>query len=147
MKSKLKFIIPLALLIAGGAYKLVLAKPGPAAKPKIAGEVYVLPKDFLINLADGRFAKLGVALVFDEGYTPSGGGHAEAGALPPDGYGTLPQEAVVRDIVNDTITDASARSLVSRDGRRKLKLRILRRIDKETDVKVKDVLFTDVAVQ
>jgi hypothetical protein len=35
MKSKLKFIVPILLLVAGGAYKFVLAKPGaPAPKPK-----------------------------------------------------------------------------------------------------------------
>ena len=68
MKGKLKFIVPLVLLlVVGGVYKFVLAKPAPTPKPKVEGEVYVLPKDFLVNLTDGKFAKLGVGLVFDEG--------------------------------------------------------------------------------
>ena len=51
MKSKLKFIVPVLLLVLGGVYKFVLAKPGaPAPKPKVDGQVYVLPKEFLINL-------------------------------------------------------------------------------------------------
>jgi len=63
MRRRLKFIVPLAILIVlGGVYKVVLAKT-PTAKPKVDGQVYVLPKEFLLNLADGHFAKLAVALV------------------------------------------------------------------------------------
>jgi flagellar basal body-associated protein FliL len=147
VKSKLKFIIPILLLVLGGAYKFVLAKPAAAAKPKVAGEVYVLPKDFLVNLSDGKFAKLGVALVFDEGYTAAPAGGAEGGATPPDGYGALPQEAVVRDIITDVVTDKSANDLTSRKGRDEIKALILKRLNSQTDVKVHDVLLTDVAVQ
>jgi flagellar FliL protein len=148
MKSKLKIIIPLALVIAGGAYKFVLAKPPIPPKPKVEGEVYVLPKDFLVNLADGKYAKLGVGLVFEHGFTaaPAAGGH-EAAAAPPEGYGVLAQEAMVRDIITDEVTDVTARELTTRKGRRAIKRDIVKRLDKETDVKVQDVLLTDVAVQ
>jgi flagellar FliL protein len=54
---------------------------------------------------------------------------------------------VIRDIVTDTVTDASSKDLVTRKGRNAIKRRILRRIDKQTDVKAEDVLLTDVAVQ
>jgi flagellar basal body-associated protein FliL len=144
MKSKLKFVIPLALILALGGYKLVLAKPAPAPKPKIAGQIYVLPKEFLLNLADGKFAKINVALVLEEGSLAAGGHAAET---PPEGYGALPQEAVVRDIITNTISDASGRQLISRDGRERLKKRVLKQILKNTDVKATEVLFTDVAVQ
>ena len=63
------------------------------------------------------------------------------------GFGTLPQEAVIRDIVTDRLTDDDAESLVSEHGREKLKKQLLRSIKRKTDVKVEDVLFTDVAVQ
>lgn len=145
MKSKLKFVIPLALVLALGGYKFVLAKPAPAPKPKIAGTVYVLPKDFLLNLSDGKFVKLDVALVLAE--MPAAGGSAEAAATPPEGYGALPQEAAVRDIITNTITDTTGRQLVSRRGRERLKALILKHIKKTTDVKATEVLFTDVAVQ
>ena len=146
MKSKLKFIVPILLIAIGGIYKFVLAKPGaPAPKPKVDGQVYVLPKEFLINLDGGRFAKLSVGLVLD---------HAQAVASadkeapkPPEGFGTLPQEAVIRDIVTDRLTDDNADSLVSEKGREKLKKQLLLSIKKKTDVKVEEVLFTDVAVQ
>jgi flagellar FliL protein len=147
VKSKLKFIIPILLLVLGGAYKFVLAKPAAAAKPKVAGEVYVLPKDFLINLSDGKFAKLGVGLVFDEGFSAAPAKGGEAAAAPPDGYGALPQEAVVRDIITDVVTDKSAADLTSRKGRDEIKVLILKRLNSQTDVKVHDVLLTDIAVQ
>jgi flagellar basal body-associated protein FliL len=149
MKSKLKILLPLVLVIFGATYKFVLAKPAPEPHHKIAGEVYVLPKDFLINLNGGRFAKLGVALVLAEGYSaaPAGGGHEGAAPAPPEGYGTLPQEPVVRSIITDELTDAPAGKLTSADGREKLQKLILKRLENQTDVKVDDVLFTDVAVQ
>jgi flagellar FliL protein len=148
MKSKLKFIIPVVLLLVlGGAYKFVLAKPKPAPKPKVAGQVYVLPKEFLVNLADGRYAKLGVGLVMKVGaHTSAAAGHGAA-PEPPEGYGTLPQEALVRDIVTDEITATSAAELTSGKGRRELKAHILEKLHEETDVHADDVLFTDVTVQ
>jgi flagellar FliL protein len=134
--------------VLGGVYKFVLAKPAAVAKPKIAGTVYVLPKEFLVNLASGRFAKLGVGIVL----SPEDESLAKAAAdkeapKPPDGFGPLPQEAVIRDIVTDTLTDRGSQDLIARDGREQLKKRIIKAIDKRTDVHVEDVLFTDVAVQ
>ena len=143
MKGKLKIILPLALLLVlGGLYKVVLAKPTDA-KHKVDGAVYVLPKEFLLNLADGHFVKLNVGLVLAEGQVPE---KAE-GAPPPEGFGLLEQEAVVRDVITDTITDARSNDLVSRKGRHALKEKVLKGLRSKTDVKVNDVLFTDVAVQ
>lgn len=143
MKGKLKIVIPVALLIVlGGLYKVVLAKPSQAHH-KVDGQVYVLPKEFLLNLADQHFVKLNVALVLAEGQVP-----AEAeGTPPPDGFGPLAQEAVVRDVITDTITDARSDDLVGRKGRHALKVKLLKSLRAKTDVKVNDVLFTDVAVQ
>ena len=142
MKGKLKIVVPLALLIVlGGLYKVVLAKPAEVHK-KVDGQVYVLPKEFLLNLSDGHFAKMNVALVLKEGQLTEG-----EGAPPPEGFGALEQEAVVRDVIVDTITDASSKALVSRKGRHALKEKVLKRLAARTDVKVNDVLFTDVAVQ
>src|SRR4051812_5286476 len=118
--SKLKIILPVLLLVLGGVYKFVLAKPAPAPKPKIAGEVYVMPKDFLINLKGGRFAKLDVALVLKEGYVAAPAAGGEAAAAPPTGYGVMPQEAVIRSIITDALTDSSAVKLQKEKSRRKL---------------------------
>jgi flagellar FliL protein len=149
MKKKLKFVIPLALLIVGGGYKMVLAKEPPPPKSKIHGDVYVLGKDFLVNLSDGHYAKLGVAIVVDHGAAApaEGGGHGAAAPKAPEGYGPLPQEAAVRDIVTDTLTDAEEADLTGREGREALKKKIQKRVKSGTDVPIHDVLFTDVSVQ
>ncbi len=147
MKNK-KVMVPLiALLLVGAVAKFVLAKPAPEGTHKVDGTVYVLPKEFLLNLNDGRYAKLNVALVLaPEQPTAAGGGH-EAAAAPPEGFGTLEQEAAVRDVVTDVVTDRSGDELISANGRRRIKQQILAGIRARTDVKVNDVLFPDVAVQ
>jgi flagellar FliL protein len=149
MRSKLKIIIPVVLLLAaGGAYKFVIAKPVAGPPAKIHGTVYVLPKEFLVNLSGGRFAKLGVGLVLSEKDTSIAAAASNKEAVaPPEGFGPLPQEAAVRDIVTDTLTDRADNDLIDRAGRGRLKKRILRAIKAKTDVRAEDVLFTDVAVQ
>ncbi len=147
MMKKLAPVV-IALVALGGAYKFVLAKPKSDAaepKPKVEGTVYVLGKEFLVNLADGRFAKLTVALVLDPEDESAAGG--EGGSTPPEGFGTMAQEAVVRDVITDDLTDAKDRELVDRDGREALKKQILKDLKKHTDVKVDEILFTDVTVQ
>lgn len=142
-KKRLRLIVPiLALVLAGAAYKLVLAPPADS-EHRVHGEVYVLPKEFLLNLAGGRYAKLTVALVLDEGQLA--GGHG--GASPPEGFGPLEQEALVREIVTDELTGGSAEALSAHEGRDRYKRRIERAIDRETDVEASAVVFTDVAVQ
>jgi flagellar basal body-associated protein FliL len=148
MKRK-KILIPLlVVLIAGVAAKFVLAKPAPEPHHKIDGTVYVLPKEFLVNLSDGRYAKVNVALVLDHSQptAAAAGGH-EAAAEPPEGFGTLEQEAAVRDVVTDVLTGQSGDELIDRRGREQVKDEIRREIRARTDVRVNDVLLPDVAVQ
>jgi flagellar FliL protein len=145
-----KKLIPVivALVALGGVYKFVLAKPKEAAaKPKVDGSVYILGKEFLVNLADGRFAKLTVALVLSHDDTSTAAAGHEGAPKVPDGFGTMSQEAVVRDVITDDLTDIKDDDLISRDGRIKVKDEILKDLKKHTDVKVEDVLFTDVTVQ
>ena len=149
MASKLKIVVPVVLLLVlGGVYKFVIAKPAPVPKPKIAGTVYVLPKEFLVNLSEGRFAKLGVGIVIShEDHSLEEAAADKEAPKAPEGFGPLPQEAVIRDIVTDTLTDRGSQDLVDREGRERLKKKILKSIKKTTDVHVEDILFTDVAVQ
>jgi flagellar basal body-associated protein FliL len=145
MKKKLIILVVAVLVIGGGAYKTVLAKPKEKEpEPKVQGTVYVLPKEFLVNLADGRFAKLQVALVVEHAVAAAGGHGAP---VPPEGYGSEPQEAIVRDLITDTLTNASDHELIQREGREKIKKQILTAIKKHTDVHVEEVLFPDVTVQ
>jgi flagellar basal body-associated protein FliL len=152
VKKKILIIVPVLLLLlaGGGAYKFLFAPQEEEPKPKVEGTVYVLGKEFLVNLADQRFAKVTVALVLDPHDTSTE--PAEAGAHgppppPPDGFGPMPQEALVRDIITDQLTGASDADLINPAQRGKVKLRLLKAIKKSTDVHAEDVLFTDVTVQ
>lgn len=146
MKRK-KLLIPLLVVaIAGIAAKFVLAKPAPPVHHKIDGTVYVLPKDFLVNLSDGRYAKVDVALVLDPSQSTGAAG-GESAVAPPDGFGTLPQEAAVRDVVTDVLTGQSGDTLITPSGRVQVKREILAGIRARTDVRVNEVLLPDVAVQ
>jgi flagellar FliL protein len=145
-----KKIVPVIALLAvlGGVYKFVLAKPSAAApKPHVEGTVYMLQKEFLINLADGRFAKMqiGLVLAHDDTSTVAAGGHEAAS--PPEGYGAMTQEGIVRDQITDTLTDATDKDLITERGREELKNEILKVLKKKTDVKVEEVLFSDLTVQ
>ena len=147
MKRK-KILIPLlVVVIAGVAAKFVLAKPTPTVHHKIDGTVYVLQKDFLVNLSDGRYAKVDVALVLDPSQSTGATGGEGGGTPPPDGFGTLPQEAAVRDVVTDVLTGQSGDELISERGREQVKAEILRGIRTRTDVRVNEILLPDVAVQ
>ena len=148
MNKKLVIIAVVALVATGGAYKTVLAKPAEKkTEPKVHGTVYVLPKDFLVNLADGRYAKLSVALVVEPVAAAGGHGGGHGAPVPPEGYGSEPQEAIVRDVITDTLTDAADSDLIERAGREKIKEKILTSIKKHTDVHVEEVRFPDVTVQ
>ena len=148
MNKKIIIIVVAALVLAGGAYKTVLAKPKEKApEPKVAGTVYVMPKEFLVNLADGRFAKLQVALVVEAAAAAGGHGGGHGAPAPPEGYGSEPQEAIVRDLITDELTNAADHELIQREGREKIKKQILKSIKEHTDVHVEEVLFPDVTVQ
>jgi len=141
-RKKLILIAIGALVVAGLAYKMVLA-PKSESKVKVEGTVYVMPKEFLLNLAGGRYAKVTVALVLAPGQSTGG---AEA-AAPPEGFGTLEQEPLVRQIVTDNLTGAPPAALTSRRQRHEFQARIRKEVDRTTDVKVKGIVFTDLVVQ
>jgi flagellar basal body-associated protein FliL len=146
MKKKKLIIILLVVLAGGGFAAKTFLLPKPAvAKPKIDGEIYVLPKGFTLNLTDGRYATMTIGLILAVGQ--SDGATAEAAGPSPSGIGTLPEEPVIRSIITNTITNEPSTSLLTDSGRAKLKSEILSQIKGTTDVKVTDILFTDVAVQ
>jgi flagellar protein FliL len=147
MKKKPPILAIGAVLPAGGAHKTVLAKPSaPEPKPRVEGTVYVLPKALLLNLDDGRFAKGFVLGPQDTSSAPASGGHG-GGAAPPEGYGAMPQQAIVRDLVTDALTDASERELISSSGRERPEKRIPTVVRKHADADAEEVLFLDVTVQ
>jgi flagellar basal body-associated protein FliL len=140
-KILLALIVPIVLF---GGYTMTKAKPVP--KEKIKGTIYVMPQSFLLNLSDGRYAKLDVALQLAPGQ--SDGASADAASAGSEGGpGTLPEEAIVREIITNTITGQSGETLIGSHGRQAVKRQILHTIQQRTDVKVEEVLFPDFTVQ
>jgi flagellar FliL protein len=131
----------LLLLGVGAAYSKT--KPKPVSKDKIQGTIYLLPKDFLLNLNDGHFAKLTLALILAPGQSTG----ASASSSGSETVGTLPEEVAIRDIVTNLITNDSSGELVSDGGRTRAKHEILAAIRRQTDIKVEQVLFPDLTVQ
>jgi flagellar basal body-associated protein FliL len=144
MKKKILIILPIILLGGGYVAKGKLMPP-KVVKPKIAGEIYILPHQFTLNLKDGRYATLTVALELAAGQ--SDGASAENTPAAGATVGTLPEEAVIRSIITNEVTNDPSTTLIDQSGRAGLEKQILADIKTETDVKVDQVFFTDVAVQ
>jgi flagellar protein FliL len=141
--SKKKLLIPLLLLLVlGVGYSM--SKPKHTVKQKIAGTIYQLPQPFLVNLAEGHYAKLTVALELAPGQSD---GATAGSSSSGEGAGTLPEEPAVREIVTDSVTGQSGGTLISSQGRTSLKHHILASILHQTDVKVEAVLFPELTVQ
>ncbi len=144
LKNK-KIMIALALpvlLLAGYTF----TKPKPVVKTRIKGAIYEMPQSFLLNLSDGRYVKLSVALELAPGQSDG----AAAGASASSGSesaGTLPEEPLVRELVTNTITNQSGEALIDPASRTALRRRILQSIERQTDVKVEAVLFPELTVQ
>jgi flagellar basal body-associated protein FliL len=138
-------MIPLVLLLVLGV-GYTMTKPKKTVKMKIPGTIYVMPQSFLLNLQEGHYAKLSVALDLAPGQ--SDGASATAGSSSSgEGPGTLPEEPAVREIVTNVITNQNGSALVSNQGRNAIKHEILDDIRKQTDVEVEAVLLPEVTVQ
>ena len=166
MKRFLPIII--GMLIAGIAafvYFKVINKPPPPAptqiqaeakktaatdkkarmKDKLDGPVMALGEAFTVNLADpGAFVRTEIAVKVDAG-TPmeaGAGGHGGGDALP------LEEQAEIRDIVIDVLSQQKAGESVTSEGRAKIKEQIIERINEETHKTIAlDVFFNSYAVQ
>ena len=148
MSKKKKILILVVVLVLGGGYVAKgMLMPPKKVHDKIAGSIYILPGQFLVNLTDGRYGKLTIALVLAAGQS-AGATAAEGAATPPDGFGTLPEEAAVRDIITNILTDQTSTTLISSGGSREAQAQDPARDQAaEPTSSSTDVLFTDVAVQ
>ncbi len=145
MKKKIMIALPVLLIVVGGAYKFMMPA-AKAAPQKLAGEIYVLPKQFTLNLQDGHFATMTVALELAAGQS-DGASAAAAGGDSTTGIGTLPEEAAIRAIVTNIVTNQNSSALITATGRARIEHQILAAIGSQTDVKVTEVMLPDVAVQ
>jgi len=142
--KKLMLAIALPILILGVGYKMT--RPKPVNKDKIKGTIYVMPAPFLLNLTDGRYARITVGLELAPGQS-DGASATAAASSGENAVGTLPEEPLVREIVTNVVTNQNGETLVTNQGRNAVKHQILQDIDKQTDVKVQAVLFPDLTVQ
>jgi len=137
MKNKKVIAIAVVLLlVVAVAYKMVLAPKPVPVKKKIEGAIVNLSPEFVLNLSEGRYAKVSVALLLDAAPPP-----AEAGKP------ALEQDAVIRSIITDDLTNMKAEVLIGAESRKKVLLKIKTDILKQTDVVARAVYFTDIAVQ
>jgi flagellar basal body-associated protein FliL len=142
--KKLMLVVALPILLLGVGYKMT--RPKPVNKDKIKGTIYVMPAPFLLNLTDGRYARITVGLELAPGQS-DGASATAAAASGENAVGTLPEEPLVREIVTNVVTNQNGETLVTNQGRDAVKHQILEDIVKQTDVKVEAVLFPDLTVQ
>ena len=145
-KKKLIIVVVVALVAAGGAYKTVLAKPAKKAAQAEGARRGLRAPEGVPREPRRRPLRQAVRSPWSSSTCRSPRA-ATARPTPPEGYGTEPQEAVVRDIITNELTDVPDRELIGHEGREKIKKRILESIKKHTDVHVEEVLFPDVTVQ
>jgi flagellar FliL protein len=143
--SHRKLLVAIVLVAALALGYLATMHPKKALHEKVTGTIYVMPQSFLLNLDEGHYAKLSVAL--DLAPQQSNGAGAETGPASAESAGTLPEEALVREIVVNAVTGQSGAELVSAVGRKAIRRRILTAIEHETDLKVQSVLFPELTVQ
>lgn len=142
-KKKLIPIIVVVIAVLGFAgYSFALPKHKP--KLKIDGTVYILPKQFTLNMKGGQYATLTVALLLAPSQSV---GVTSATDPPPTGFGSLTDEAVIRAIITNDVTDQPSSALVTQPGRKAVEAKILSDIRSQTDTQVNAIYFTDVAVQ
>lgn len=147
VKNLLALTITFTLALAGVWYldredKLPTAYTGtPQAKAKEPPPArwYQLKRPFTIGLRDEGSVRLTVALQLPKTLPKFvQGGDAE---------GQLEQEAVIRQIVTDTVMARSARTMRSAAGRKRVAALLRRRIRAHTDVRVRRVVLPDVIVR
>ena len=143
---KIKLLAPVlvvALAAAAGGYWFMFmnaAKPAKAPKPHVTGSLFTLAPEFVVNLTDGHYGKVTVALLLKQAPT--------AAQLDPIADPVkLAQDPVVRSTVTDDLTGISTAQLIDRGHRDALRAEILKDLQKSTDIDVTGVLFTDVVVQ
>ncbi len=148
MKKKLLIIGLPVLLVGLFMAKTIFLAPAPPDPKKLAAEpgaVYTMATPFVVNLADGdgtpHFAKVGVALRFSK---------LSEGEIPPPKGEKAPEveaDSELRDIVISTLQSQTSGGLDTPTGRAKVKKLIVSRVNKQTDIKITDVYYTEFAVQ
>ena len=117
-----------ALVAVGGAYKFVLAKPKAAAQEAERRGHALRAPEGVPGQPRRRALREGVGGAAAEPEGPLGRGRRRPrrARRPPEGYGAMAQEAVVRAIITDELTGLPADELEDAKKRDKLRKDILR---------------------
>ncbi len=122
LKNK-KLMLALALpLVLFAGYTMTKHKPVP--KEKVKGTIYEMPKEFLLNLRDGRYAKVAIGLDLAPGQSDGASAESASSGSGESAVGTLPEEPIVREIVTGVITGQNGSALESDSGRRAIQKEI-----------------------
>ncbi|MGQ0843055.1 MAG: flagellar basal body-associated FliL family protein [Sporichthyaceae bacterium] len=125
--------------VIAGAYMLVL-KPKPAAHAGDPEPGIVVKLDPLtLNLADGRYLKVAMALQFTKTASDGGGGHG-GGAEEPDGSKAL-------DIAISQLSNRKLADLNKTASREKAKAQLLKEVSAAYHHDVMDIFFTEFVMQ
>ena len=134
-KKKLVLILVVALVVAGAGYFFVLKpKGGAEAKPKQEPGAVVKLEPITMNLADGHYLKLGMALQFA---VSEGGGH---GATEPDGSKAL-------DLAISHFSNREVAELSSSKAREKAKKELFKEVRHAYHDEVMELHFTEFVMQ
>jgi flagellar FliL protein len=127
-KKKLIIIVVLALLLVGAVYHFVLAKKPAKAGPPVAGAVVAMD-DTTLNLTDGHFLKIKVALQTIKG--------------APAELDT----SKAQDLLISEFTDQSVAALSTEAGRTALKKDLLTKIQTAYPKEIMGLYFTTFVMQ
>lgn len=146
-KKTLMIVAPVVLIVAVAAIFFLRPKAPVTSADELAkqpGPVYTMVEPFVVNLADRgeqHLAKVGIALQVSK---------ASASAVPEAKGSVVPkieQDAQVRDIVISAIQSHTSRELATPEGRQEIKKTIVMQVNKQTDLRIVDVYYTEFAVQ
>ena len=127
-KKKLIMIVVGVLLLGGGAYWFFL-KPAPTEEPKPEpGEVLTM-EPIQINLAEGHYLKIGIALQLTTSVSHE-----------PDGSKAL-------DLVIETFSGRSMHEVTKPKERERIKEELVKELEHAYHGDVMDVYFTDFVTQ
>ena len=136
-KKKKLIIIGAVLLVAAAAYMFVL-KPKPAADGEPVPGMVVKLDPLTLNLDDGHYLKLSMALQFTE--AASGGGGHGGGSEEPDGSKAL-------DLAIAQLSNRKIAELNTAQAREAAKAKLLAAIEEAYHHEVMDLYFTEFVMQ
>lgn len=127
-RKKLLLVLVVVLAVAGAAYWFLLKPGGADAAEPVPGEVVVM-EPIQVNLAEGHYLRIGVALQLTADVT-----HAA------DGSKAL-------DLVIDTFSGRTTEELAQHKEREKIKKELLHEVEEAYHHEVMDLYFTEFVTQ